>query len=280
MMSTSGRLCQYRGRWLAEHGLPYSRWRFHLCKPPYDCLKAIPSAQVINSTLSKQLEPCPGLILVQQPVVVDEERQCADVDQLRGCFPWLTLAVLAPEAHSRARLGALTTRLSRRGAVVVFPGENPAGSVTCAVRDTAEPQLQLRGWLRATLRGWSPHQKDDAVTRFNRGFNYDPERERRGQNLPRRQHSWTLAGRAMRAAVSLQRTDIMHSSLSRTALDAGYADARAMDRALLRSFGVPARQIRGTVGWEWLLWRFICGLGRGKTNPRGIKRALFAGFGP
>jgi len=38
-----------------------------------------------------------------------------------------------------------------------------------------------------------------------------------------------------------------------------------MERALSRAFGVTSDAIRGTVGWEWLLWRFLSGLGTGQA---------------
>ena len=80
--------------------------------------------------------------------------------------------------------------------------------------------------------------------------------------LARRRRTWALAGRALAAARRIQREP--EGPLLGIAYEAGYADHRAMSRALLRAFGVTPGAIRGTVGWEWLMWRFVTGLGEGR----------------
>lgn len=70
------------------------------------------------------------------------------------------------------------------------------------------------------------------------------------------------AGRALGAARRIQRET--EGPLLGIAYQAGYADHRAMSRALVRAFGVGPASIRGTVGWEWLMWRFVTGLGEGR----------------
>ena len=50
------------------------------------------------------------------------------------------------------------------------------------------------------------------------------------------------------------------------ALTIGFSNLKAMDMAGTRAFGIPRGEIAGTVSWEWVLWRFFCGLGMGKVK--------------
>jgi hypothetical protein len=83
-----------------------------------------------------------------------------------------------------------------------------------------------------------------------------------GKLIPSRQPLWVRVGRATAAARVIQTNP--GERVSTLGHKAGYADFRSMDRALLWLFGVYTRQIRSTVGWEWLMWRFLCHRGDGK----------------
>lgn len=66
---------------------------------------------------------------------------------------------------------------------------------------------------------------------------------------------WLHAAHALHAALRLQRDP--NVSVLRVALEYGYSDHSALSRQMVRNFGLRPSQIRGTLGWEWLLDRWV-----------------------
>jgi AraC-like DNA-binding protein len=66
---------------------------------------------------------------------------------------------------------------------------------------------------------------------------------------------WYQAARALHAALRIQAEP--NSCLLRLAHSLGYADHSALSQLLHRSFGVRPGVVRGTLGWEWLLERWL-----------------------
>jgi len=66
---------------------------------------------------------------------------------------------------------------------------------------------------------------------------------------------WFQAARALHAALRIQAEP--ESGLLRIAHRLGYADHSALSQLVYRSFRVRPGAIRGTLGWEWLLERWI-----------------------
>ena len=60
---------------------------------------------------------------------------------------------------------------------------------------------------------------------------------------------------ALRAALRLQAH--AGASLMVLAVECGYSDHSSLSRQCLRLFGVRPGAIRGTLGWEWLLDRWL-----------------------
>ena len=66
---------------------------------------------------------------------------------------------------------------------------------------------------------------------------------------------WLQAARALHAALRLQAEP--ERPLLRLALELGYSDHSALSHQIHRTFGVRAGAIRDTLGWEWLLERWL-----------------------
>ncbi len=66
---------------------------------------------------------------------------------------------------------------------------------------------------------------------------------------------WLAAARALHAALRLQRE--VNRSLLTVALDAGYSDASHLTRQIARLFDTTPATIRLSLGWEWLLDRWL-----------------------
>lgn len=242
-----------------------SAWTFRLCRPPYAALEWIPDVGALTARTLRGGVPEAGAVLVGSPPSVDPHRPLVEIGGLRGAVPWLSLAVVGPPGTPPSLLAGLLNRMSRRGAVAI-PAEPAAPSeIALAVLHAFVPEPDLTGWLGAVGRHLERRPATLAVDDFMAGYLYDPETgwERGGgAPLARRMRLWTLVGRALAAARRIQREPT--APLLAVAHRSGYADHRAMVRALVRAFGVGPAAIRGTVGWEWLMWRFVTGLGEGR----------------
>jgi len=186
------------------------------------------------------------------------------VCSLQQRLPWLPTVVVVEPSHDIAGLIALVHGLAREDLRVVVDGPSRREAAVGAAQVPLDPEKDLRPWLRKAVPLWPAAGREYATGCFSTAFAYDPETRPEGGPRPRRQPLWVQVGRATRAALSLQSSP--HLPLARVADDAGYSDYHAMNRALRRAFGVSSQVIRGTIGWEWLLWRFITGQGEGKLK--------------
>ncbi len=66
---------------------------------------------------------------------------------------------------------------------------------------------------------------------------------------------WLHAARAIHATLHIQACP--DKRLSNVALDLGYTEQSAFNHLIRRSFGLTPKQIRGTLGWEWMLHRWL-----------------------
>jgi len=66
---------------------------------------------------------------------------------------------------------------------------------------------------------------------------------------------WLAVAHAVRAALRLQAED--GAPLLTLAVECGYSDHSSLSRQSLRLFGVRPGAIRRTLGWEWLLDRWL-----------------------
>lgn len=66
---------------------------------------------------------------------------------------------------------------------------------------------------------------------------------------------WFQLARAVHTVLRLQAEP--EKSLLRIANEFGYADHSALSQLVYRAFGIRPGAIRGTLGWEWLLYRWL-----------------------
>jgi AraC-like DNA-binding protein len=71
---------------------------------------------------------------------------------------------------------------------------------------------------------------------------------------------WLHVARAIHAALHIQASP--EKRLCKVALDLGYTEQSAFNHLVRRSFGLTPKQIRGTLGWEWMLYRWLSTAGR------------------
>jgi hypothetical protein len=239
-----------------------NEWSLHLTARPYTRADELSTfAQIPNSRSAL------GPILIATPCsrAPDPERCTQHLDALRAAFPSGAVVVrVPPNGMEDTTLSAFFVRLSRHGAVVVPATMTEPGRFRAAVLASYDLRTDLLIYLRAVLPRWPEDAQQAARRMFIRGFEYDPEELPDIEHLPRKHPVWMQVGRAISAAVVIQRQST--PVLSRAAARSHYSDSTSMNRSLLRAFGVTAHDISGTGGWEWLLWRFLLGLGKGKAR--------------
>lgn len=242
-------------------------WGFRLSRPPYDSLQPVQDVLALPNLPGPCVSPRLGWVLVASTRSLNPAATLAEISWLRAALPDLAIAVAPPARLDPVPLGGLLTRLSRRGAVVLVGDHDDPRVIADLVRAAFVPALDLTRWLSEALPGWDVRRRAQAIEDLLGGFDFDPETVRSraaGCHLPRQQALWTRVGRALKAAWVAQ----LHPGTPalQLAWRAGYADARAMDRALRRIFGLTARELKATAGWEFLMWRFVCGCGDGAVR--------------
>jgi hypothetical protein len=235
-------------------------WRFLITEPPYKKLRPVGRLGDLPRLRGDAARPPRGRILVATcNDGLSPAGRFGELQWTQAALPWCPLVVAGFGSTTTTLLAMYMTRLARQGAVLLPGGSVSAEGVARAVRATSRPSLDLRQWLGFAAPDWPYRARSQAVEGFTLGFS--PHRVR-GKGRPSRQCLWSRVGRATRAASVIQMNT--GEPVSALAHQAGYADFRSMDRALLRLFGVYTRHIWSTVGWQWLLWRFLCLRGDGK----------------
>lgn len=235
-------------------------WRARTVDPPYDQFGPLLPLSWASELPLFIRQPTPGRILLLSSKAIDPNRQLRELSWLRAAVPWVSLAVQAPEAVPPATMGSLLTRVARRGAVVISESEaaSPAGTAG-TVLGAFQPELDVPAWTKAVRWAWDEDARVTACDQLLRGFSFDPENSET-HRLATRQPRWAQVGRALRAATSAQRAAFEGNVANlQIAHEVGYSDGSSMNRAVRRAFGVPTSMIRGTVGWEWLMWWSLTG---------------------
>ncbi|MGD2153542.1 MAG: hypothetical protein PVG79_09755 [Gemmatimonadales bacterium] len=83
--------------------------------------------------------------------------------------------------------------------------------------------------------------------------------------------AWLGAARALHTALRVQAQPAR--PLLTLAFEFGYADHSCLNRQLGRAFGVPPGRVRGSLGWEWLLARWLRREGVDRERARDALRA-------
>lgn len=240
-----------------------------MVRPPYERSELLPGALDRVTELEERLTD--GCILLASPLSIKPRPPFHELSWLRRAMPQAALAVRAPLPIPPATAGSVFTRLARCGAVIVVDSSSDTRQVALTVREAFDAEADVPRWLAAAVPRWPVRERMAASEDLFRGFQYDPEDVHLRQPLsplPSAQRIWIRAGRALRSALMLQVEGFNGPGASdlHVAHSVGYADGRSMNRALRRLFGVSGNEIRGTVGWEWLLWRFLTDSGEGRLR--------------
>lgn len=240
----------------AEFGL---RWDFEGRRAPYSECDQVDG--ILAPGVPLDTEPTGGPILLLMPRVLDPN-SFAELTWLQCRWPWISLTVQAPRGLDAGILGSALTRLARGGAIVL-PHDATISDAVHAVGTVFEPFPDILQWLGCAAPRWRFNSRAKAVDQLQGIFNdTDPDHRLTSRRPASRTKSWTQVARALNAARVLQSSNTAPIDQ----LPTGYHDGRSLRRALRRAFGLGIADIRGTVGWRWLLWRFLCGVGTGKSK--------------
>ena len=191
------------------------------------------------------------------------------VPQLRARFPAAPV-VLRVGRHAEGgdvewarRAGGLRVR------AVLFEGEPPRPRLRRILTDATSFPEDLEQWLPMRLPGLAPGVVQLACGIVRLAPRYTEvgallgsigHAERTVRTWFRRAGvpgpgKWLAAAHAVRAALRLQAEQRV--PLLTLAVDCGYSDHSSLSRQSLRLFGVRPGAIRRTLGWEWLVDRWL-----------------------
>lgn len=250
-----------------RYGVPeppssFQNWTLSLIRPPYRVLTDFEPARAVGA-VGKFSDIPAGEIVVGIPMSVNQSDPLDELVWLFSFLPWYSLAVRVPSGGGPAFL-SLVNRLARYGAVVIPGASVEPDEIAEAVTRSFDPRNDLPRWLSAAVAQWSDRRRRQAVRQFIVGFGYDSESPHGQLQAMSRSRGpiWLRVGRGVRAGVNLQLEPDL--PLRQVARRSGFFDSKAMERSIWRLFGVRARDIRGTMGLNWLLWRFVSGQGHGR----------------
>jgi AraC-like DNA-binding protein len=201
----------------------------------------IGALQALIRDLSQQVPSCPVVVLLQVPpeeglLVISRLAPL----QLRAVVPHgpLMLPILRGALTDRATLPRSVIDWLRLRAIRLNP--HVVDLLECFFTDAPE-HADLSSLLEA-------HRIPQSTARFRL----------QKKSLPA-PSQWFQLARALHAALRLQADP--DASMAAVAQQMGFADHSALAHLLRRSLGVRARSIRGTLGWEWLLHRWLASRG-------------------
>lgn len=202
------------------------------------------------------------------------------VPALRARFPAAPVALrmrrpAAPEDLEWARrAGALRVR------AMLFEGEPPRLRLERALTEPRDFPEELEQWLTIRLPALGP----DVIHLVREIVRLAPEHAEVSSLLGRMGRAertvrtwfhaagipgpgkWLAVAHAICAALRLQRD--RSAPLLTVAVESGYSDHSSLSRQSLRLFGVRPGRIRETLGWEWLLDRWLRGVSQEAGSGR------------
>jgi AraC-like DNA-binding protein len=234
--------------------------------PPYDRFEAVPDV----AAFTPGDLPDAALLAVGAGAPQDGWGDLAALGaELRARFPAAPVGLRLGQPADDAqvdwdqRAGELGVR------AVVFDGEPPRPRLLRTLTDATALPEQVAAWLRLRLPGLPPAVRGliDEIVRLSPRFGEvgpllgsvgHAERtartwfQRAGTPGPGK---WLATAHAVRAALRMQAESA--ASLLTLAVECGYSDHSSLSRQSLRLFGVRPGAIRRTLGWEWLLDRWL-----------------------
>jgi AraC-like DNA-binding protein len=234
--------------------------------PPYEAFTAVPDLIALRSNDL----PDGSLLAVELSAPRDEwPAITALVPRLRARYPAAPVLLRLERRASREdldwvrRAGALQVR------AVLFEGEPLRARLQRTLTDPTDLPEQVEQWLALRLPALSPgmvqligeifrlaplhHELGDLLSRLGRA-----ERTMRTWFLQAGvpgPGKWLGVAHAIRAAMRLQADQKL--PLHPVAVECGYSDHSSLSRQSLRLFGVRPGALRLTLGWEWLLDRWL-----------------------
>ena len=234
--------------------------------PPYERVETVPDVGVLAPD---ELPDATVLgVHLASPAEVWGEAALL-VARLRVGFPAAAVVLRlgsAPEARDPAwarRAGAMGVR------AVLLDDEAPLPRLRHALTDPTNLAEEVERWLPSRLPRLPPAVGHLVAVIFREA----PSGWEVGKLLLERGHpertvrtwfqragvpgpgKWLAVAHAVRAALRLQAYS--GASLLALAVECGYSDHSSLSRQCLRLFGVRPGAIRGTLGWEWLLDRWL-----------------------
>jgi AraC-like DNA-binding protein len=232
-----------------------------LFQPPYLC------GELIKHPLAGQLPPGSVLVLRVGCPTRDRSRLAAAVPRLRHLCPEAPVVILAPPEPGLAHLAGTATKLHVRA---VLSEEEP---IADTLRHILTDPLDFAGdaveWLRLRKVPLSSALSDTIGLIFREAPRFEDvgdllaaagmpattvryRMRKKGLPSPAR---WFQLARAMRVTLRLQSQPQV--GLLPCALSLGFADQSAICQLLRRTFDLPPASIRHTLGWEWLMERWL-----------------------
>jgi AraC-like DNA-binding protein len=239
--------------------------------PPYDHLEAVPDLAALAPGELNQA----AVLAVTLPAVPEPWNEVAPlVHQLRTTFPAAPVVLLAP------RIGAgdddtlpRPAELAHTGEPhvhgVLFAGEPPRPRLRQLLTDASALPEQIDAWLAIRR----PELPGPVARLIHAILERSPRFSEIGDLLSSMGHAertvrtwfrhagvpgpgkWLAVSHAVRAALRLQAEE--RTPLLTLAVECGYSDHSSLSRQSLRLFGVRPGAIRRTLGWEWLVERWL-----------------------
>ena len=187
---------------------------------------------------------------------------------LRAQLPAASVVLVIAEGSSADLL--LSTRASRAGVRAVLLEHEPLSdglrrALTCRdnLADDVIDWLALRrlritpviGSLLREIFFHAPTVRDLSTLLSQVGMAESSARFRLHKRLLPTPSRWFQAARALHTALRIQAEP--RTPLLRIAHELGYADHSALSQLVYRAFRVRPGAIRGTLGWEWLMHRWL-----------------------
>jgi AraC-like DNA-binding protein len=234
--------------------------------PPYNDLRPVPDLAAYGA---EQMRP--GLVWVIEVAAAGctGEDLAAWIPRLRAAYPAVPVALWLDEPAAPISIQMAAAAGALRVRALLMP-DNP-------LEHELRRQLSTPHDLAADLIEWLqllplrlPHRVTDIIHGLIReGASYPTltafldDRELSGRTVRARfaacgipgPGSWFALARLLPALLRIQREPKI--PLLTIAIQAGYSDHAALSHKIRRLFGVRAGEVRETIGWEWLLLRFL-----------------------
>ena len=234
--------------------------------PPYRSFEAVPDP----AAMSPDDLPDASVLAVHLPASRETWSEAALLlPRLRARFPAAPVVLRVgpgtdiPAAEWARRAGGEHVR------AVLLDDEPPLPRLRRALTDATDLPGQVERWLPLRLPGLPPavmHLAAEIVRAAPRCADLREllaglgRAERTVRTWFRRAGvpgpgKWLAAAHAVRAALRLQAE--AGAPLLALAVECGYSDHSSLSRQSLRLFGLRPGAIRGTLGWEWLMDRWL-----------------------